>query len=65
MNNLMVAEWEQWRDVCAQLKATRLVTETDLQAPMNSDATPGQRLLSSIRFWGDLRAQQGKLVSQQ
>ena len=59
MNNLARAEWDQWCLICRCLALTGVVTQEDLLAPVNADKTPGQKLLSDIRFWGNLRAKQG------
>lgn len=59
MDDLTRAEYDQWQDVCRQLKACGAVTDKDLSAPVGSTATHGQRLLTELRFWGDLRARQG------
>ena len=60
MDDLRRAEWEQWQLVCAQLKGCGAVSSADLTAPQNENRTKGCQLLNEIRFWGDLRAKQGK-----
>lgn len=60
MDDLTRAEWEQWRMICHQLTLAGTITQEDLNAPLNANLTPGQKLLSDIQFWGDLRARQGR-----
>lgn len=53
------AEWEQWQRIIERLERAGAITKADLLSPSHSDATAGQRLLSDIRYWGDLRARMG------
>lgn len=50
------AEHDLWRKVCTHLVARRVVTASDLEAPVGSDTTPGCRLINLIREWGESRA---------
>lgn len=51
--NKSIIEWENWREVCKQLKDLGAVTENDLQSRIDEMETPGQRLLEAIRQWGN------------
>ena len=53
MNGKVEIEWQQWQEVCAQLRATDAVTETDLHLPRGDRSTVGARLLETIRVWGE------------
>lgn len=50
-------EHDAWKAVCKALREVHAVTDDDLNAPVSSNATPGQRLLNQIRAWGDARAE--------
>lgn len=59
MDDLTKAEWKQWRVICHRLALAGAITQEDLNSPVHADHTDGQKLLSDIRYWGDLRAKQG------
>ncbi len=52
LDDLRTAEYMDWKGVCAQLKQAGAVTIIDLESG-NPDITEGQRLLTSIRQWGE------------
>lgn len=49
-------EWELWRSLCEALEESGAVTKADLKSPISRNDTSGQRLLKSLRAWGDARA---------
>lgn len=66
VNNLYLlrAEHEQWQELCRQLKECGAITNRDLNTPYGSTDSRGQRLLTDLNFWGDLRARQGMAMVQ-
>jgi len=46
-------EHELWKELCRQLKERGAVTKEDLESPMGDDKTPGQKLMNTLRTWGD------------
>lgn len=55
MNNdeLSRIEWEAWQQLCAELEKAGVVTEQDLNSPVDSMGTQGQRILTLARHWGE------------
>lgn len=62
-DDLMQAEWAQWQVICTVLAALGAVSRADLHTPAHADQSAGCRLLNAIRYWGDLRAEQGTLIA--
>lgn len=53
-NDAAQHEWQAWQDLCKVLKDTGAVTEEDLKASVKAHpTTPGLKILSAIRDWGD------------
>lgn len=57
MTNLERREWDLWQEICEILKTSGIVTAADLRAPNSMISTPGERLLSKLRYWGELKAE--------
>lgn len=57
MNDLQMMEWEKWKTLCALLKNSGAITDTDLKSRSGSKETSGQLLLTTIAQWGDLKAE--------
>ena len=57
MTQLERNEWMAWQEICMDLKTLGAITEDDLKARQDSLRTPGERLLSRIRHWGNLKVE--------
>ncbi len=56
MNRKSDAEWQAWHDLCKALLEAGAVTAADLLSHTGRRDTVGQRLLQTIRDWGEARA---------
>ena len=56
MKDIVREEYQLWQELCVQLEALNAVTAHDLSSRVSEKKTPGQRLLRTIRKWGDTRA---------
>jgi hypothetical protein len=52
-------EWKKWHEVCKALIEAGAITASDLTSSTMDRTTPGQRLLHTIREWGEARAALG------
>jgi len=48
-------ELAAWQQVCEELKQLEAVTEQDLKSQLHLSETPGQRLLTTLRQWGEAK----------
>ena len=65
MNGLAIAREEHalWQKLCAELQKLGAVTKSDLESRLSAQDTPGQRLLKSIRAWGEARVEVARVDS--
>lgn len=52
----MHKEWELWKALGEALKASGVVTESDLNSPIYANMTPGQKIFQLIREWGQAKS---------
>lgn len=58
MNNETQADRElkAWREVVLHLRETACLPDSDFTARVGTTETPGQKLITAIRQWGEERA---------
>lgn len=54
--NQTAREIKAWREVVLQLRETAGLPDSDFSVTVGTTGTPGQRLISAIRQWGEERA---------
>jgi hypothetical protein len=56
LERLKRREDQAWQDVCAALLETNAVTRADVETSISVAVSPGQRLITKIWAWGELKA---------